>query len=136
MVQKRHQNVFLSLSTAINGRSPNYLALIRTCAPTRLLVESDYPDAVAAPARTWDMVRIVAETRGWPIEDMWENSPPSDEAQCGIVRRLEMNWCAFVKGGHAAPAKKFTARERRRRDYSLDLIESDMEDEGEPYVSI
>jgi hypothetical protein len=82
------------------------------------------------------MVRIVAETRGWPIEDMWDNLPPSDEAQWGVVRRLEMNWCAFVKGGHATTAKKFTARERRRRDYSLDLIESDMEDEGESYVSI
>jgi hypothetical protein len=77
------------------------------------------------------MVCIIAETRGWPIEDVWEDSSPLDEAQWGVVRRLEANWRAFVKGGHAAPAKKPTARERRRRDYSLDLIESDMEHEGE-----
>lgn len=74
---------------------------------------------------------MVAETRGWPIEDVWEDSPPLDSARWGVVRRLEMNWHAFMKGGHAAPAKRPPARERRRRDYSLDLIESDTEDEGE-----
>ncbi|KAH9964264.1 hypothetical protein BC827DRAFT_1266051 [Russula dissimulans] len=137
-IEKLHPNVYLSLSTAINGRSPGHIALIRACAPTRILVESDYPNACDAPARTWDMARIVAETRGWPIEDVWENSPPSDESQWGVVRRLEANWHTFVKGGHVAPVKRPTARERRRRDYSLDLVESesDMEDQGEFSVSI
>jgi len=127
--QKHHPNVYLSLSTAINGRSSGHVALIRACAPTRILVESDYHNAYDAPARTWDMARIVAETLGWPIEDAWEDEPERDELQWGVVRRLEANWRAFLKGGHLAPVKRPTARERRRRDYSLDLVESDIEDE-------
>lgn len=71
------------------------------------------------------MACIVAEARGWSIEDVWEDKPPLDESQWGIVRRLEANWCAFVKGGHVAPVKKPTARERRIRDYSRHLIEND-----------
>ena len=116
--------MYLSLSTAINGRSSGHVALIRACAPTRILVESDYDNASDAPARTWDMACIVAETLGWPIEEVWEDEP---ESEWGVVRRLEANWDAFLKGGHLAPVKRQTARERRRRDYSLDLVESDIE---------
>ena len=133
MEQKRHPNVYLSLSTAINGRSPSHIALIRACGPSRILVESDYHDACDAPARTWDMACIVAETLGWPIEDSWEDKP---ESEWGVVRRLEANWRAFLKGGHLSPVKKGTAKERRRRDYSLDLVESDTEGEGESQTSI
>jgi hypothetical protein len=111
------------LSTVINGRSPSHIALIRACAPSRILVESDYHDACDAPARTWDMACIVAEALGWPIEDAWEDDPERDESEWGVVRRLEANWRAFVKGGHLAPVKQPRAKERRRRDYSLDLVE-------------
>jgi hypothetical protein len=69
------------------------------------------------------MACIVAETLGWPIEDVWEDNPEPDESQWGVVRRLETNWRGFVKGGHIAPVNKPKARERRRRDYSLDLVE-------------
>ncbi|KAI0294927.1 TatD DNase family Scn1 [Russula brevipes] len=68
-IEKQHPNVFLSLSTAINGRSPGHIALIRACAPTRILVESDYHNA------------------------------PLDESQWGVVRRLEANWRALCKAG-------------------------------------
>lgn len=108
----------------------DFIALVRECAPTRLLVESDWPDAREAPARTWDMACMVAEIHGWPIEDTWED-PPLDEAKWGVVRRLESNWCMFVKGGHVAPIRGLRSRERRRRDYSLDLVESDTDAEGE-----
>jgi len=72
------------------------------------------------------MACIVAETLGWPIEDVWEDGEQADE---GVVRRLEVNWHTFLKGGHLAPVKRPPARERRRRDYSLDLVESDTEGE-------
>ena len=74
------------------------------------------------------MACIVAETHGWPIEDVWEDTPPLDLSQWGVVRRLEVNWHTFMKGGHEAPVKRPPAKVRRRRDYSLDLVESDMED--------
>ncbi|KAH9971899.1 hypothetical protein BJV77DRAFT_1057218 [Russula vinacea] len=90
-------------------------------------IESDYHDACDAPARTWEMACKVAETHGWPIEDAWEDC--LDESEWGVVRRLEANWRAFLKGGHFPPVKQVRARERRRRDYSLDLVESDMEGE-------
>ena len=77
------------------------------------------------------MACMVAEIHGWPIEDTWEDAPPLDEAKWGVIRRLESNWRAFVKGGHVAPIQGLRSRERRRRDYSLDLMESDTEDEGE-----
>ena len=82
------------------------------------------------------MACIVAEALGWPIEDGWEDSLEREESQWGVVRRLEANWHGFVKGGHLAPVKKLRAKERRRRDYSLDLVESDIEGEGESKVSI
>ena len=135
MEQKRHPNVYLSFSTAINGRSPSHIGLIRACTPSRILVESDYHDACDAPARTWDMACIVAEVLEWPIEDAWDG-PEGDESRWGVVRRLEANWRAFVKGRHLAPVKKLRAKERRRRDYSLDLVESDIEGEGESQTSI
>ncbi|KAI0308270.1 hypothetical protein B0F90DRAFT_148312 [Multifurca ochricompacta] len=118
-IEKRHPNVFLSLSTAINGCSPNPIALIRACSPTRLLVESDYSDVREAPTRTWDMACIVAETRDWPIEDSWERERERslaalDESQWGVVRRLEVNWHRFIKGGHVAPMEKVSARGRER----------------------
>ncbi|KAI9448844.1 TatD DNase family Scn1 [Russula earlei] len=130
-IEKLHPNVYISLSTAINGRSPAHIALIRASSPTRILVESDYHNACDAPARTWDMARIVADTHGWSIEDVWDDRPPPDESRWGVVRRLEANWHAFVRGGHQAPVKKSTARERRWRDYSLDLVEIDTEDQRE-----
>jgi hypothetical protein len=74
------------------------------------------------------MACIIAKMHGWQIEDVWEDPPPADLSQWGVVRRLEANWESFVKGGHVAPVKKPTGRERRRRDYSLDLVESDIED--------
>ena len=82
------------------------------------------------------MACIVAEALGWPIEEAWDNSPERDESQWGVVRRLEATWRAFVKGGHLAPVKKPRAKERRRRDYSLDLVESGTEGEGECQASI
>jgi hypothetical protein len=72
------------------------------------------------------MACIVAEAVGWPIEDTWEDNLERDESQWGVVRRLEANWRAFVKGGHLGPVKK-----SRRRDYSLDL-----EGEGECQASM
>jgi hypothetical protein len=80
------------------------------------------------------MACIVAEALGWPIEEAWEDNPERDETQLGVVRRLEANWRAFVKAGHLAPVKKPRAKERRRRDYSLDLADSYIE--GESQASI
>ena len=83
-MQKRHPNVFLSLSTAINSRSANHRALIAACAPSRLLVESDFCNVRFCTTRTWDMVRIVAEVKGWRIEQDWEEE---DEAFVCVLHR-------------------------------------------------
>jgi len=81
------------------------------------------------------MACMVAEIYDWPIEDVWEDVPPLDETKWGVIRRLESNWHTFVKGGHVAPIRGLRSRERRRRDYSLDLVESDTEDEEHLMVS-
>ncbi|KAG6842461.1 hypothetical protein C0991_007591 [Blastosporella zonata] len=46
--------------------------------------------------RTWDMVKTIAEVKGWPLETEWpENLKESD---WGAVRRLEKNWLTFKEG--------------------------------------
>ena len=52
--------------------------------------------------RTWDMLRIVAEVKGWPVEKTWEEV---EESQWGVVRRLENNWRRFVQGNHVRARK-------------------------------
>ena len=81
------------------------------------------------------MACMVAEIHDWPIEDAWEDAPPLDEAKWGVIRRLESNWRTFTKGGHEVPSRGLRSRDRRRRDHSLDLVESDTEDEGESKIS-
>ncbi|KAG1773005.1 hypothetical protein EDD22DRAFT_308366 [Suillus occidentalis] len=111
-IERRHPNVFLSLSTVINSRSPNHRALIAACSPRRILVESDCHKIEDCAQRTWDMVLIVAEVKGWPVESSWEEVV--DESQQGVVRHLENNWKEFVQGNHVGLNKiiKRTTRER------------------------
>ncbi|KAF8899080.1 TatD DNase family Scn1 [Infundibulicybe gibba] len=113
-IEKHNPNIYLSLSTVINMRSPNHRALISACAPDRLLAESDYNDVGHCTERTWDMVQIIAEVRGWRIEDKgWDTVDESyeDEQEIGVVRRLEQNWRAFRQGQHKA--RRSRGRERR-----------------------
>ena len=102
--QRKHNNVYLSLSTVINSRSPAHKELIRVCSPDRLLVESDYNDATYLASQTCDMLATIAEVRGWPIEQSWEDDCP--EEKYGVVRRLERNWQRFERGGHAPMRKE------------------------------
>ncbi|KAG1754965.1 uncharacterized protein EDB91DRAFT_1325933 [Suillus paluster] len=102
-IEKHHPNVFFSLSTAINSRSPNHRALIAACSSRRILVESDCHKIDDSMQRTWDMVLIVAEVKGWPVESSWEEVV--DESQQGVVRRLENNWREFVQGNHVQTRK-------------------------------
>jgi hypothetical protein len=97
----------MSLSTAINSRSPKYRALIAACSPHRILVESDFYQIDDCVQRTWDMVLMVAEVKGWPVETAWEEV--IEESQWGVVRRLEKNWSEFVRGNHAR-ARKYSKR--------------------------
>ncbi|KAI0785335.1 TatD related DNase-domain-containing protein [Irpex lacteus] len=106
-VQKAHRNVFVSLSTAINTRSPSYKSLISACTDDRILVESDYHDANYSTGQCWDMVQRIGEVKGWPVENTdWIDSAPEEE--WGVVRRLERNWTLFREGGQVVPetAKK------------------------------
>lgn len=115
-IQKAHPNVFLSLSTAINARSPNHIALIRACDPRRLLVESDYHTLSMCTPNTWEMICTVARERGWTIEETWDYSADGgDIAQWGTVKRLEDNWKRFEQGGHASPDGGRKKRKERER---------------------
>lgn len=110
MLQKKHENVFLSLSTVINHRHANHRALIAECSPNRLLVESDYNDIDMCTSQTWDMIRIIAEVKGWDIETEWLEE--LEEEKYGVVRRLEQNWLRFKQGHHPMP----TARKNKRKE--------------------
>ncbi|KAG6873214.1 hypothetical protein C0995_001568 [Termitomyces sp. Mi166 len=93
---RKHKNVFLSLSTIINGRSPNHRALIASCSPDRILAESDFNDIDYCAERTCDMVKIIAEVKGWSLEMEWNED--IGEKEWGTVRKLERNWLAFKTG--------------------------------------
>ncbi|KAG7452247.1 Metallo-dependent hydrolase [Guyanagaster necrorhizus] len=100
-MEKKHNNVFLSLSTIINGRSSNHISLIQACSPNRILVESDFHDVDMCTQQTWDMLLTVARTNGWIVEEVWTSEV--DPAKWGAVRRLEENWRQFRAGDHQAP---------------------------------
>lgn len=135
MTQKRHPNVFLSLSTGLNLRSSNYQKLVTAVAPTRILVESDYHDVTECAGRTLAMVGHIAEARGWSVEDhVW--SPGTDSSvsegvtsvhreDWGVLRRLEANWRVFERGGHKGPTIK--PRKKKIQEWSSP---SDDETEG------
>jgi len=119
-IEKKHENVFLSLSTVINQRHANYRALIAECSANRLLVESDYNDIDMCTSQTWDMIRIIAEVKGWDIETEWLDELEEDKQ--GVVRRLEQNWLRF-KQGHHMPRKN----KRKEIDYAYDSENSDVQ---------
>ncbi|KIY73576.1 TatD DNase family Scn1, partial [Cylindrobasidium torrendii FP15055 ss-10] len=109
-IQKHHPNAFLSLSTVINSRSPNHIALIKACEDDRLLVESDYNDIDACTPKTWEMVQIIAETKGWALEQVWEEAV--EEKNWGAVRKLERNWQRFAAGNHRGPPQKQATKKK------------------------
>jgi len=117
--QRKYCNVFISLSTTINGRSENHKKLIATVSPKRLLVESDlYTMSELAP-QTVQMLKTVSEIKGWPIEQEWiDDRIPENE--WGAVRRLEANWKAFVKGGHRPEEKVLSKFKRFQKDWVSD----------------
>ena len=132
--QKKHCNVFISLSTVINGRSENHKKLIATVSPDRLLIESDFHTMSELASQTVQMLNTVSEIKGWPIEQEWIDDEDPDgvdtrsripEKEWGAVRRLEANWKAFVKGGHR-PEKKVRSKFKR---FQNDWVSGD-EDEA------
>ena len=123
MLQRKHENVFLSLSTVINHRHANHRALIAECSPNRLLVESDYNDIDMCTRQTWDMIRIIAEVKGWDIETEWVDI--LEENKWGVVRRLEQNWWRFKRGHHPTP--KTRKSRRKENDYVHDSENSDVQ---------
>ncbi|KAI0348301.1 TatD DNase family Scn1 [Trametopsis cervina] len=103
-IQRKHRNVFMSLSTAINERSPGHRDLIAACPDDRILAESDYPVISRSTPQTWNMILRIAEVKGWNVEQEWVDDTP--EENWGTVRKLERNWILFEKGRHTLPPKK------------------------------
>jgi len=77
-----------------------------------LLVESDYPFINDCGPRTWDMVGIMAQARGWRVEEEGEEWKINEDdisvhkESWGTVRRLEVNWQRFIRGGHRKRGKR------------------------------
>ncbi|KAF8640697.1 hypothetical protein AX17_000353 [Amanita inopinata Kibby_2008] len=97
-IEKEHPNVFLSVSTVINGRNSNLRPLIAACASDRILAESDYNDAEMTTRKTWEILLTIAEVKGWHVEEIWDDNLQSEE--WGAVRHLEANWTRFRDGNH------------------------------------
>ncbi|KAG8745592.1 hypothetical protein FRC10_007483 [Ceratobasidium sp. 414] len=135
-IEKSHQNVYLSLSTAINVR-PNsnmHLQLIQACDPTRLLVESDYPYISDTTQRIWDVLCLIARERGWRIESEWdypEGAPAEGkhDGSWGAVKRMEVNWHTFREGGRGALPEKESKKERRLNALQRQFAPSDEDEE-------
>lgn len=87
---------------------------------SRIMVESDYHDIDHCTQRTWEMVLIVAEVKGWWVEENWDYDGHEKEESWGVVRRLEENWKAFKKGGHHGN-RDTTRKGRYRKQRMLDI---------------
>ncbi|KAJ7195551.1 TatD DNase family Scn1 [Mycena haematopus] len=92
--QKKHDNIFMSLSTTINGRSKKLNALIAACGPNRLLIESDIDNIDRCTEKCVEILGLVARVKGWSVEKEWVDELDKDE--WGVVRRIEANWKAFI----------------------------------------
>lgn len=112
-IQKSQPNIYLSLSTVINARSRSYKDLIAACNPDRILAESDYHDVNESTERTWEMYTIIAEVKGWPVEDRWD--PAATEDGWGVIRKLEENWMAFSRGNHLEKRRQLEVRKRNKK---------------------
>lgn len=123
-IERLHPNAYLSVSTGINLRKATFRDLIAGCAPNRLLIESDYHTLNECTALTLDILTVISEVKGWPIEsedwcDHDHDLAPETKAETrqhsvhqedwGVIRRLEANWRAFSQGGQVpekAPQRK------------------------------
>lgn len=94
------------MSTVINHKHANHRALIAQCSSNRILAESDYNDIDMCTPQTWDIIKIIAEVKGWPVEEEWVDDDEIEESHWGVVRRLEKNWLRFKNGHHPLPPKK------------------------------
>ncbi|CAE6438051.1 unnamed protein product [Rhizoctonia solani] len=135
IIEKAHQNVYLSLSTAINIR-PNsniVLQLIQSCDPTRLMVESDFPYISDTTQRTWDILCLIARERGWRVEEEWDYPETMNQTQgkheetWGAVKRIESNWNAFRKGGKGLLPDKGSRKGRRLNELQQKYAPEDEE---------
>ncbi|PPQ79424.1 hypothetical protein CVT25_002694 [Psilocybe cyanescens] len=127
-LEKKHVNVFLSLSTVINHKHANHRALIAQCSSDRILAESDYNDIDMCAPQTWDIIKIIAEVKGWPVEQEWVNDDEIKENDWGVVRRLEKNWLRFKNGHHQMPQKK---KPKTRDDFEdSDTQQTEQRSEG------
>jgi len=70
------------------------------------LAESDYNDIDIVTTRTWDMLKLIADVRKWPLETMWMDDPELEDKDWGVVRRLEKNWNKFKAGNHPVNRSK------------------------------
>ncbi|KAF5352739.1 hypothetical protein D9756_005914 [Leucocoprinus leucothites] len=113
-IEKRHTNVYISLSTVINGKSSSYKALIASCANDRILAESDYDNIHMCTSQTWDIVKAIAEIKNWKIETNWLEDLEVEE--WGVVHHLKRNWERFVHGNHAPPSARKSTRRLKKAD--------------------
>ncbi|KAF8527406.1 hypothetical protein BU17DRAFT_39326, partial [Hysterangium stoloniferum] len=112
-LERNHPNIYLSLSTTINARSPSHKALIAACHPSRILAESDYHDVNGSTERTWEMIVTIAVVKGWPIETEWNSQ--LKETNWGIVRKLHENWKSFSNGNHVEKRRALEASRQSRK---------------------
>lgn len=100
----------------INHNHNNLRALIAQCSSERILAESDYNDINMCTSQTWAIIQIIAEVKGWQVETEWVDNNSLEEAEWGVVRRLERNWLRF-KNGHHTPTRK---KKKKVIDYVAD----------------
>ncbi|KZT54121.1 Metallo-dependent hydrolase [Calocera cornea HHB12733] len=123
---RNYPNIFLSLSTTINAKHGGLRALIAAASADRLLIESDYNDVTLCTDSVWDVLNLIAEVKGWRVEDTWEEGV---QGEPGAVRRLEDNWKSFRSGGKGLAPVPANRRQRKRRDYAADDPEIHVEEQ-------
>ncbi|KAM0788273.1 hypothetical protein ACM66B_001422 [Microbotryomycetes sp. NB124-2] len=100
-IQKKHENVYFSFSTAISGRSPRFFDMMRSIESHRLLVESDYSDTSKLDEQVWDVFCAMADARACTHEE--------------LVEILERNWDRFLQVEEPADDTQVKLTKKQRK---------------------
>lgn len=92
-IQRKHSNVYVSFSTAINSRQKDLHDQLQACDPKRLLIESDFHSAEEIGIRCWQMLQIATDVLG---DQLLGGSYPGEDRYIRAAKVIDENWQRFI----------------------------------------
>ena len=93
-LQRKHPNLYVSFSTAINARQKDLHEQLLACDPKRLLIESDWHSAEDLGARCWQMIRLAVDVLGDRLGPL---QGEQEQRYAEAARVFDGNWNRFIR---------------------------------------